>query len=204
MRECHARRRRNQNRAAETLPRFAGADARDHLVPADERADGIRAGVAEFRHDNEIKDVKFAVHAGEEIDFLDEVQQPRDIHQAEQRRRNGGNAGDGAARNKLPHAQTEHEQDDEPGFKIVHARRRTRRADVAGQIQKCPQHQQQAAEQPAPFEADQAALFGQPVKLRKAGQSKKNHDENEHAVGQQCAGGKQGRDDDRPENRRGD
>jgi len=33
----------NQNRAEETFPRFAGADARDHLVPANERADDIRA-----------------------------------------------------------------------------------------------------------------------------------------------------------------
>ena len=32
---------------------------------------------------------------------------------------------------ELPHAQAEHEQNDEAGFKIVHARRRALRADDA-------------------------------------------------------------------------
>ncbi len=46
-------------------------------------------------------------------------------------------------------------------------------ADLAGEIQKGPDHQQHAAEQAAPFEAGQAALFGQAVKFRQAGQRQK-------------------------------
>ena len=49
------------------FPRFAGADARNHFVFADQRADGISARVAELGHEDEIEDVEFsvAVDAGE-------------------------------------------------------------------------------------------------------------------------------------------
>ena len=94
MHEDHARAGRDHNRAAKTFPRFAGADARNHFVPADERADGIGAHVAELRDENEIKQEIFArrTPCREKIDFLDEIQQPRHIHQTEQRRGDGGDA----------------------------------------------------------------------------------------------------------------
>ena len=38
--------------------------------------------------------------------------------------------------NELPHAQAEHEQDEEAGFKIVHARGRTVDAQLAVQVQR--------------------------------------------------------------------
>ena len=44
---------------------------------------------------------------------------------------------------------------------------------MPGEVQKCPDHQQRAAEQAAPFETGQAAFFGQAVKFRQPGQRKK-------------------------------
>ena len=87
MDEHEARNRRKNNCAAKAFPRFAGADARDHFVFADQRTDGISAHVAEFCDEDEIEDEIFsiAVESGEKIYFLDEVQQPRHIHQTKQR-----------------------------------------------------------------------------------------------------------------------
>src|SRR5579862_7429490 len=92
---------------------FAGTDAWNQLVPADERPDRIRAGIAELCHQDEVEQEVPALHIGEKIDFLDEVQEPRHVHQAEERRRDGDQARGTVARNELPHAQAQHEQDDE-------------------------------------------------------------------------------------------
>ena len=79
--------------------------------------------------------------------------------------------------NELSHAQAEDKQNDEAGFKIVHARRRTLRADATDEVQKGSDHQQRAAEESAPFETGQAALFGEAVKFRQPGQREKHDDE---------------------------
>ncbi len=204
MHKDEAGNRRNKNRAAKTFPRFSGTDARNHFVPADERADRIRAGVAEFCHQNKIEQKKFTFDAGEKIDFLDEVQQPRYIHQAKKRRGDGRDSSRVGFRHKLPHAQTEHEQNQKTRFKIVHARGRTGSAEVSGQIQKRSDREQNSAEQPAPFETDETALFGQSVKFHQTGGGEQNDNQNKNAVRDECAVGKQSRDDDRPENHRGD
>src|SRR4051812_5693098 len=97
---------------------------------------------------------------GEEINFLDEIQQPRHIHQAEQRRRNGKNAGGVGFGNELSDAKSENKQNDEAGFEIVDAGRGIGNAELSGQIQKRSDHQQDRAEKPAPFETNQSTFFG--------------------------------------------
>src|SRR5882724_11975356 len=77
---------REQDGSAETLPRFSRADPRNHFMTPDQRTDGIRASIAELRNQDEIKQVVMAVHAWKEVNFLNEIEQPGDVHQAEQRR----------------------------------------------------------------------------------------------------------------------
>src|SRR5579871_6695573 len=89
--EDNAGERRYSNRSSKSFPRFAGADARDHLVFADERTDSVSAGIAEFGNQDEIDHVIFSV-AGhgrrkrKEIYLLNEVQQPGYIHETEKSR----------------------------------------------------------------------------------------------------------------------
>jgi hypothetical protein len=105
-----------------------------------------------------------------EIDFLDEVQQPRHIHQSEQRRGNRQDSRGVGFGDELPHAQSEHEQNQEAGFKIVHAGGRIVHAEIfRRQMQKSPGQQQHAADGAAPFEAGISALFGEAVKFRQPG-----------------------------------
>ena len=160
MDKSQARAGRDDNRAAETFPRFAGADARDHFVFADERADDIGAHVAELRQQDEIEQEVFALDAGKKIDFLDEVQQPRHIHQAQQRHGDGRQAVRTYFGEKQSQAQTEDEQDQETGFKIVHPGWRTvGGAEVAGDVQKRADHQQHPADDAGDFEARQPAFL---------------------------------------------
>src|SRR6266478_365754 len=69
--------------AGKSLPGLAGTDAGDHFVFADEGADGVGATVAELGDEDEIKHVERAVHIREKVYFLNEVQQPGDVHQPE-------------------------------------------------------------------------------------------------------------------------
>src|SRR5438093_9282158 len=94
-------------------------------MPANERAHGVRARIAELRYDNKVEDIELShlADAREEIDFLHEVQQPRDVHETEQRRRNGQQARRAAFRQELADAQSEHEEDEEAGLEVVHPRR---------------------------------------------------------------------------------
>jgi len=62
-------------------------------VLTDQRADGVGAGIAEFRDEHKVKQVVMAIYPGEEVDFLNEIQKPGDIHQTEERRGYGENAG---------------------------------------------------------------------------------------------------------------
>src|ERR1035438_9082913 len=73
MDEDQAGERRDDDSTSKTLPGLAGADAGNHLVPADQGAGRISARVAELRDEHEVKQVVMAINAGEEIDLLDEV-----------------------------------------------------------------------------------------------------------------------------------
>ena len=137
----NAGQRRNHNRAAKTFPRFAGADARDHFVFADQRPDRISAAIAELRHENEIQDVVMPCRtAGEEIDLLDEVQQPRahtsDRNSVVEMARTPGGV---CLRKELAHAQARARKDHEKArFEIVDPSRRRVLAEVLCEIQKRP------------------------------------------------------------------
>jgi hypothetical protein len=121
------------------------------------------------------------------------------------RRGNGHDARGVGFGNELPHAQAEHEQNQEARFKIVHARGRIVDAEMfRRQVQKSPDHEQRAAEQSAPFETGEAAFLDEAVKFREAGQREKNDDEKKNAAGNQRMAGEQGDNDHRPENHRGD
>ncbi len=199
--EHKAGNRRTQDRSPEAFPGLARADARDHLVPSDQRSDGISAAVAEFGDQHEVKQVVTPREAGikEEIDLLNEVQQPGHIHQPEERRRNGQHARGVAARKELAQAQAQHEENEEASLEIVDARRGASSPDLAGQIQERSHHQQDAAEYAPLFEADPAALGDQPVKLRQSDCRQQNHDQQEHVVRYQTVAGKHGRQDNRPQ-----
>ena len=127
------------------FPRFAGADARNHLVPADERADGIGAGVAEFRHEDEIEhgNISAVPTPGKKLIFWMKFSshgtyiRPNSV----------------VAMATMPvvllretNCRTHRPSTNrmmKAGFKIVHARGRAGRAEVAGQVQKGPDHEQQ-------------------------------------------------------------
>ena len=99
---------------------------------------------------------------------MDEVEQPGDVHQPEKRRRNGQDARRVALGNELTDAQAQHEDDQEAGLKIVRLGRRLSNAQQPRQIKKRARDQQLPAENSPSFEANQTALFNQPVKLRQA------------------------------------
>ena len=121
--------------------------------------------VAELRDEDEIEEVVPAFDMREEIDFLNEVQQPRHVHQPEKRRRNGQDARRVALGNELTDAQAQHEDDQEAGLKIVRLGRGLLNAQQPRQIKKRARDQQLPAENSPAFKADQTALFNQPVKL---------------------------------------
>ena len=169
MREDEAGQGRNHDRAAETFPRFARADARNHFVFADQRADGIGARVAEFGDQNEIEQVVMAIDAGKEIDFLDEIQQPGDIHQAKQRGGNGENAGGIASRKELPQAKAQHEQDQKAGFEIVDPRRRAGGSPVCPvRCRNVPTISSSPPKMPQLLKQTRSRLRHHPIKLRQA------------------------------------
>ena len=199
MDEHQARAGRDGDGTAEAFPGLAGADARDHLVPADERADGVGAHVAELRDEDEVEQEEFALHAGKEIDLLDEVQQPRHIHEAEQRGGDGGQAGLVVFGHELAHAQAEHEQDEEAGLKVVHARGAAGGADDAVEVQEGADHQQQAADDAGDLEVDHPALFRDAVEFNQPREGEEGDQQQEHAVGDVEVPRKHRPEDDGPE-----
>ena len=64
---------RKQNGAGKAFPGFARADAWDHFMFSNKRTHGVSAGVAKLRDENKIKQIIMAIHAREEVDFLNEI-----------------------------------------------------------------------------------------------------------------------------------
>jgi hypothetical protein len=62
-------------------------------VLSDQRANGVRAGVAELCDEHKVKQVVMAFYVREEVYFLNEVQEPWDIHETEKRGRDGEDTG---------------------------------------------------------------------------------------------------------------
>jgi hypothetical protein len=186
---------------------FAGADAGDHLVFADQRANRVSAGVAELRHKNEVEHVEFsrafmACRKYEELDFLHEVQQPGHIHEAEQRRRDGENSRRVAFRNELSQTKTQHEQNQETGLKIIHSRRRALRADHAGELKKRSRHQQHAAKESPIAEANELALGNESVEFNQARDRQEHHHAEEEIVRDDLVAGKHREQNDGPQHER--
>src|SRR5258708_5515026 len=97
--------------ALSTMPRMTACF---QFMAANEGTDGISTDVAKFGDEHEIEQIILAdkTPAGvvKEINFLDEVQQPWNIHQAEERGGNGHDAGVVGLGDKLPHAEAEDEE----------------------------------------------------------------------------------------------
>src|SRR2546422_1742209 len=167
---------RNQYCAAKTFPGFSGTDAGNHFVAANQRADRIGPGVAEFGDENEVKEVIMAIDSGEEIDFLDEIQEPGHIHEAEQGGGNSQNTCGVAPRKELAEAQAEDKQNEENGLKIIHPRGSAMNSEMAGEMQKRADHEQDAPQDAPAREADQIALFDQAIELGEANGGQKEHD----------------------------
>ena len=72
------------------------------------------------------------------------------------------------------------------------------KAQMPGQIQERPDHQQRAAEQAGKLEAGEAAFFSKAVKFRKPGQREDEDEQEENAVGNQVAAGEHGGENHRP------
>ena len=192
----------NCHRAGKSLPGLARTDARNHFVFAQQRADGVSARVTELCDQDEIEDIVSAVGLRKEIDLLNEVQQPGDIHQSEERRRDGQNARRVVRGNKLADTQAEHENDQQAGFKVVGLGGRLLNAENAGEIKKRARDQQQPAENTPFLEADQSALFHQPIKFQQTKTCQSHHADKEYPLRNKFIARKQRRDHHRPKHDR--
>src|SRR5437870_5520134 len=76
-------------------------------------------------------------------------------------------------------------------------------AELTRAVEKGSRHQQDAAEQSPPREANQVALLEQAVKLREAKRREENHDDQKDVIRDQFVGRKHRRQDDRPQEDRG-
>src|SRR5947208_11094629 len=82
---------RKTERAKESLPRFLGANVRNHEVTPDGAPGQIRAHVAEFCNRNQIEAVKLSGHQpsarsrSKIKNFRVEVEKPENVKQTEQR-----------------------------------------------------------------------------------------------------------------------
>ena len=198
----------HHDRSAKSLPGFAGTDARNHLVLPDERPDAVGAHVAELRHDDEVEHVEMSGLRGaeqrerKERDFLHEVQQPRHVHQAEQCRGDGQNSGGADLGDELAETKPENEQNEEAGFKIIHAGRGAGDAQFARHMQEGSHHQGHSSDDSKNLEAGQAALLHHGVKLRQTKAGQDHHDQKKNVIGKELVAGKQRGQNDGPEDDR--
>ena len=202
MGEQHAGQRGHGHRAGKSLPGLARADARNHFVPADQRADGIGSRVAELGDEDEVEHIVSAVGLREEIDLLNEVQEPGNIHQPKECSGDSKDARGVAPRDKLADAKAEDENDQQAGFKVVRFGRRLLNAQDAREVEERAGDQQQPAEN-APFlEANQPAPFHHAVKLHQSEAAQRKHDDQENAVRNEFVAGEERPDHDGPQNNR--
>ena len=205
MREQEARSRGDDDRSAEAFPRFAGADAWNHLVLADERPHRIRAGVAELCHEDKVEDVELSVipQPGKKINLLHEVEQPRHIHQPEERRRNGEDALGVALGEELQKAKPEHKQDEEDHLEVIHPRwRAVQSGEPAFQVQERSHDQHRAGKDAPALEADHAFLLNQAVELDQAHHPEQRQHRHEHDIRDEPVAGEQRAQHDSPEDQR--
>jgi len=160
---------RRENRAAKSFPGFAGTDSWNHFVLTNERADRVCATVADFRDEDKVQQVVLSLDSfRKEIDFLNEVQQPWDVHQSKEGCRNRENPSGIVFGKELAKAEAKYKQDQKACLKVVHARWRAGGSNLAGQIQKCADHQQHSSENSPAFETNQFAFRRESIKLRQS------------------------------------
>ncbi|MPN11016.1 hypothetical protein SDC9_158314 [bioreactor metagenome] len=135
----------DHNCAPKAFPRFAGANARNHLMTANERSHRVGPHIAELGDQDEIEQVKLALDAREKIDLLHEIEQVWDVHQPEQRARNRQDSGRIALGEELTQTQAQDEQNDKAGLEIINAGKGIRRPDASGQVQEGAHHEQHTA-----------------------------------------------------------
>lgn len=204
MGEGHADAGGDDDGAAEAFPGFAGADARDHFVFADEGAGDVSAEVAEFGDENKIENVVGAVplEVREVVYFLDEVEQVRDIHQAEQCGGNGDEARGAGFGNELAHAQPKDEEDQEGCFEIVDVGWPRGRSPASRDVKERASHEKQAGEDAEPFEAKSVFVLEEIIELDEASPGERHHDDEENVVGEEFVAGEKRGDDDGPKDDR--
>ncbi len=161
----HADGQRRRDRAGETFPRLARADARDHLVPAEGGADDVRAHVGEFRHRQQVDEQEAVLRraAGREGEQRHDVEQERHVEQAEDRQRRGGDRRAILLRvDDQPHEGAEQREDQHQLQPEVHVG-----MPLRFQHEEVPRDRedQRAAEKPALLEDLEAFLLLRAVKL---------------------------------------
>ena len=82
-------------------------------MTANQRTGHVSAQIAKLGHQNKVEDVKRALNAGMVVNLLNEIKQPRHVHQTEKRCGNGEDASRIASGNKLPHTKAQDKKDKE-------------------------------------------------------------------------------------------
>lgn len=185
--------------AAKAFPGFAGADAGNHFMATDEGADGISAGVTEFGDKNEVEQVVMAVDTREEVNFLDKVEEPGDVHEAKEGSGNGEDAGGVAAREELAEAKAQDKEDKEAGFEVVDTGGAAGGAEISGEVEESPDDEEQAAEDAPAAKTDELAFGDEAVKLGKPSDGKEDDDGEKNVVGDGPVAGEEGSEDNGPE-----
>ena len=134
----------------------------------------------------------------EEIDLLNEVQQPGHIHQAEERRGNGQDARGVAARHELVQAQAQNEDNENAGLETVCLGGRFRGNKPPGKIAPRAEDHSAGGDHSPDFEGDEVALFAKLVKFLQAETGDQEHDYEKDDVGKKSIGEERA-DDQRPE-----
>ena len=162
-----AREKRKRKRTKKTFPRFFRADVRNQLMPADQTSGDVCAHVAEFRDRDQIQTIKLAgdyTGRGTRRDvnnFRDEIVEPKDIEQTEQRVSHRAQRFVIAqAVEHLPRENRQQKKEQDGDFKIVGARQA-----VTREVVKAPDEHDHAANHAGEFEIRQSLVIEHGVKF---------------------------------------
>ncbi len=195
---------RKKNGTAQPLPGFAGTDARDDFVFADKGADQVGAHVAELGHEDEIKDIENPRDTGEKIDFLDKIEKPGDVHQAQESERHREKSLRVILCKELAHTESQKEEHEKSRFKIIGARGGRVFPPVGGQVVVSAPQEDEAVKHTHPAEAEIALGGSEFIKLQKSQKGKGHQDQDKKIIPQPFTVEQCRREDHRPKKKRTD
>src|SRR5690242_8022968 len=105
-------------------------------------------------------------------------------------------------RDELTDTETEHEDDEQAGLKVVRLGGRLVHAEQTGEVEKGARDEQQAPEDAPAFETNQSALLDQTVKLRQPESGQNHHDDQKDRVRDEFIAREKRPDHDGPQNNR--